>query len=310
MEYKYSIIIPHYNIPTLLRRCLKSIPQNDDIQIIVIDDCSNKESIAQLKEIESQHSQIQFVYQDKNLGGGAARNKGLSQAKGKFILFADADDFFNYCIEDILQQYKDCDADLIFFNVNAIDNNLYTHSYRCSHINKIFNLYKKNPKQAEFQLRYSYGEPWGKIYRKDFIVQNRIQFEEIKIHNDTQFSYLTGFYAKKIIVDQRALCCITYRQNSVSKQISTDRIITRVSVFSKQHQFLKQHQIDYLDERIFLSFDFCKKHNLKEELQTCYKTAKEFGLSKTKLNKYRRQIKTKKKLAFIVQVLSKIKKGL
>ncbi len=38
--FDYSIIIPHYNIPKLLLRCVKSIPERDDVQIIVVDDCS------------------------------------------------------------------------------------------------------------------------------------------------------------------------------------------------------------------------------------------------------------------------------
>lgn len=39
-QFNYTIIIPHYNIPSLLERCISSIPQRNDIQIIVIDDCS------------------------------------------------------------------------------------------------------------------------------------------------------------------------------------------------------------------------------------------------------------------------------
>lgn len=308
MQYNFSIIIPHYNIPQLLMRCISSIPQQNDIQVLVVDDCSNSDSVAKLKEMESQFSWIQFIYQNKNLGGGAARNKGLSLATGKYVLFIDADDYFNYCIRDVFQQYKDSDNDIIFFNAISIDSDLYTQTYRCSHINKIFELYKKDPAKAEFQMRYAYGEPWGKLIRRDFIEEHDIRFEETKIHNDTQFSYMTGYYAKKIAVDMRALNSITSREGSVSKQISNDRLETRVQVFAKQFQFLHQNHIEYLDDRIFLTFDYCEQNHLKDEEQACYKIAEEFGLSKSILQKKHRRIKLKRKIKSLKKRLSKIKK--
>ena len=48
----YSIIIPHYNIPDLLRRCLESIPQRDDVQVIVVDDCGSADNRRKLKNFE------------------------------------------------------------------------------------------------------------------------------------------------------------------------------------------------------------------------------------------------------------------
>jgi glycosyltransferase involved in cell wall biosynthesis len=305
----YSIIIPHFNIPELLTRCLKSIPLRDDVQTIVIDDGSNKESLEALKEIEQAFPKVQFIYQE-NRGGGAARNKGLAEAMGRYILFMDADDYFNYCINEILDQYKDSCADIVYFNVNSVDTNLYTHSYRCIHINKMFSTYSKDRAKAEFQMRYAYGEPWGKIIRHGLITEHNIRFEETPIHNDTQFSYLTGLYAKDIAVDQRAICCITNRQDSVSKKISTDRLFARVSVFSKQFQVLKQNGIDFLDDRIFLSFDYCKKNKLHQELGECYRIASQYGLTKSRLNKVHRQIRSNKRKELVLKILSKIKEKL
>ena len=72
----YTIIIPHYNIPELLVRCLKSIPARDDIQIIVIDDGSNERNKSILKEIEQTFPYIQFIYQE-NLGGAGGFFAGM-----------------------------------------------------------------------------------------------------------------------------------------------------------------------------------------------------------------------------------------
>ena len=59
----YSIVIPHYNLPALLRRCLGSIPQRDDIQVIVVDDGSSEESKSALEDIGIDFPNVQIVYQ-------------------------------------------------------------------------------------------------------------------------------------------------------------------------------------------------------------------------------------------------------
>lgn len=93
-EIVYSIIIPHKNIPDLLRRCLDSIPQRPDIQIIVVDDnsCSDKVDFAHFPGREREG--VEIVYTREGLGAGYARNVGLRHAKGRWLLFADADDYF------------------------------------------------------------------------------------------------------------------------------------------------------------------------------------------------------------------------
>ena len=83
----YTVIIPHYNIPDLLRRCLKSIPCREDVQVVVVDDRSSDENLIILKEMERGFSNVQFVYLEKNQGGGNARNVGLQYAIGTYVFF-------------------------------------------------------------------------------------------------------------------------------------------------------------------------------------------------------------------------------
>ena len=111
--YNYSIIIPHKNTPDLLQCCLNSIPEGEDIQIIIIDDNSDPEIV----DFSS------FPGQNKKSGGaGFARNLGLQIAKGKWILFSDADDFFNDCLNTVLDVYIDDPADIVYFKNNSIHN--------------------------------------------------------------------------------------------------------------------------------------------------------------------------------------------
>lgn len=91
---KYTIIIPHHNIPELLKRCIDSIPNNPEIQIIVVDD-NSKDGDNYLKKYSFlNRDNLLFISTKEGRGAGYARNIGLSKARGKWLLFADADDFF------------------------------------------------------------------------------------------------------------------------------------------------------------------------------------------------------------------------
>ena len=121
MAYTYSIIIPHYNLPALLERCLKSIPKRDDFQIVVVDDMSSEENRRKLMEMQSTFPNVQFVFCEKNGGGGAARNRGLDEAKGDYILFSDADDYFCKGFEVLLDKFSKQNNDIIYFNANFVN---------------------------------------------------------------------------------------------------------------------------------------------------------------------------------------------
>lgn len=99
----YSFVIPHHNTPDLLQRLVDSIPQRDDIEIIVVDDNSDNDKKANICR-----SDVKIIYIDKahTRGAGHARNIGMDAATGKWILFPDADDFYKPDFITVLDEYK------------------------------------------------------------------------------------------------------------------------------------------------------------------------------------------------------------
>lgn len=93
---KVSVIIPVYNVEKYLEECLDSIINQTlkEIEIICIDDGSTDSSLNVLENYKKKDKRI-IVLQQQNLGAGAARNKGLDLARGKYLSFLDADDFLN-----------------------------------------------------------------------------------------------------------------------------------------------------------------------------------------------------------------------
>lgn len=231
---KYSIIIPHYDSPQLLVRCLKSIPISEEIQVIVVDDCSPdfekySETIPELKR-----PYLELYTTVTNGGGGKARNVGLKHAKGKWILFADADDYYLDGFVDELDKYYDSDNDIVYFNIISRDelgNALTTNK------DIIYKLYEERGDERIF--RYNYTEPWGKLIRQSLIVDNNISFEEAIVANDYVFSVKTGYFAKKIAISNNCIYCYVVMKKSTSHgRMPREKKIARIVENVKVQQFL------------------------------------------------------------------------
>ncbi len=240
----YSIIIPHKNIPNLLKRCLDSIPKRDDLEIIVVDDNSDEKVVDFCDFPGLNRPDVNIIFDKIGGGGGHARNVGLSHATGKWVMFVDADDFFNYCINDIFNEYKDSAYDITFFKANSVDSNTYEPRSRAVHLNGMIDAYLNRDKAADTTLRYLFGEPWCRLIRRSLIVDNCINFEETSIHNDTAFGYKVGHAAKSISVDRRCIYTLTYRCNSVSVSISEKKKLERIQVFSRAKRFFMENGIE------------------------------------------------------------------
>ena len=94
---RLSVIIPVYNAGRYIGACLQSLYrqglEEEDFEVIVVDDGSRDDSLIQVGRLAAFHSNIQIMAQ-KNQGVSAARNNGMKKAKGTYIYFMDADDYF------------------------------------------------------------------------------------------------------------------------------------------------------------------------------------------------------------------------
>ena len=93
---KLSIIVPNYNKAETIKKTIKSIYSSNKInkyhvEIIVVDDCSIDDSVLKIKKFPT----INLIEFKKNSGAAKARNKGIENSKGKYLLFIDSDAWFN-----------------------------------------------------------------------------------------------------------------------------------------------------------------------------------------------------------------------
>lgn len=241
-DYNYSFIIPHKNIPDLLTRCVSSIPRRKDVQIIIIDDNSDPDVVNFEQFPFMEDPAVDIVFDKSGLGAGHARNLGLEKARGKWLIFADADDFFLYSIRQMLDDYIESEADLIFFQSISLDSDTYQLARELrSGGNMYVNELLRGIEGAEDILRFCHHVPWCKIVRSQVVEKNKIRFDEIKRCNDTHFSYLVGHYAKNIKGDKRAAYCVTDRANSTVKNPTAEKESLVNRVFTEELEFMNNN---------------------------------------------------------------------
>jgi len=242
---KYSVIIPHYNSPDLLVRCLASIPDIEDIQVIVVDDNSSPEKVdfAHFPGMERKHTQI--IYNKESHGAGHARNLALPHAKGKWLLFADADDFYTPDAWRLFEQYFDSPADIIYFGITSVDSDTMQPTERYKVYDRYIQAYASSQTEEDANwLRYRHDVPWGKMIRHDLVRANGIVFGESRYCNDTLFSCRCALAAKSIAVESKAAYCVTDTQTSLTKQQSPQAIQIRFEVICQKNQLLKANRLD------------------------------------------------------------------
>jgi len=190
---KYSVIIPVYNVEKYIDRCLKSIiSQNyDDLEIIVIDNGSTDSSGSICDTYASEYSNIS-VYHIENHGVGAARNFGLSKARGEFIYFVDSDD---YLVGNLFADFADklvSDLDLAVFSYyNSFEEDL-TEKQRT----------EKSLPFKELFLSDMLYTVWNKIYRREFLLENNLSFEQYELGEDVRFNLDVYRKVNKIYLSQ------------------------------------------------------------------------------------------------------------
>ena len=119
-----SIVVPMYNAEKTIRKCLGSIPDRPDVQVVIVDDASTDgcASIASDFCLSRKSQDIRMVRLSENSGEGAARNKGMSLCLGEYIHSLDSDDWLIDGVYDkVVDSLPGCAADIVYIDLEVND---------------------------------------------------------------------------------------------------------------------------------------------------------------------------------------------
>lgn len=201
MINKVSIIVPVYNVEKSIRRCIESILNQDytNFEVLLIDDGSTDCSAVICEEYAGLDSRVVLFHQ-LNGGVSSARNKGIDNSNGDFILFVDSDDYLEPNCLSILLSNNPADITYMSSNVHYDTGDVTSfHLHAAFHssseaIEKEILHLKSNPQGYVY-----FGYTWNKLFKSIIIKDHNIRFiEHLSFYEDDAFTLECFRYAKTL----------------------------------------------------------------------------------------------------------------
>lgn len=206
-----SVVMPVYNASEYLATSINDICMQTfkEFELICVDDGSIDESGDMLDAYAVKDPRIRVIHQN-NKGGGAARNRGLDTAKGKYLMFLDSDDRFEPdMIEKAVEEAEHTGADVIAFGGNVFDHK--TGEHRAAPW-----LLRHGKDVKDVSVDDPFGvvntSVWNKLYLREHIEKYDIRFQENRIVDTMYFVFMAIIYAAAISVVGDTL--VHYRTNN------------------------------------------------------------------------------------------------
>lgn len=261
---KVSVIVPVYNTEKYLKNCIDSLlKQNfEDYEIIVINDLSPGNAEEIIKSYNDK--KIVYIKNKTNKGIGYNRNLGIKKAKGEYVCFIDSDDYVREDFISKMYNYsKENNLDLCvcdYVNVDEEGNKLkeFNLSDFC-----ITNYEENNKILCEINLA-----PWNKLYKKDMLVKNKIEFSETLKYEDLSFVALSIKNSKKIGKINEQLNYYTIHNNSET----TTRDKRVFDIFKQldivRNEYKSGKYLDELTVSVLLNYTIQQRYQIDKDTQS------------------------------------------
>jgi glycosyltransferase involved in cell wall biosynthesis len=199
-----SIIVPIYNVELYLEECLNSIYALSDIsyEVILVNDGSPDNSAEIIERFKKEHPDSTTVVNRKNGGLSAARNSGLSVAKGQYIAFIDSDDYINSAaLLELYQHATNDDLDIVFAQSLTFWGDSRSPAQPLTIPNEVTSLGVTtglNLLETSFRAHYKRINCWNKIYKRDFLNHHQLHFIDKLLFEDVPFTFEAFFAASRV----------------------------------------------------------------------------------------------------------------
>lgn len=234
-----DIVIPHFNGANLIGKLLNSIKFERWINVYIVDDHSDKAQFEALSNLCQNYPSVKLLKVPKGQKGpGMARNVGIENSNGKWLFFADADDFFTDNAFEMLYRYLDSQSDLVFFPHTSIIQETGEVGTRHKFYKELINEYCKT---GDKKLFYKFYSPCSKLVSRKLIEPHAIKFDDGIGGEDNNFSLKCSYYAKEIEVSKDPVYCIVESQSSMTASYSKQVLINHFNAMSRFNDFLQKN---------------------------------------------------------------------
>lgn len=237
---KFSVIIPVYNVEKYLDRCISSVTKQTykEFEIILINDGSKDNSGTICDEYAKKDKRIKVIHQE-NAGVSTARNVGIKNAFGDYIIFVDSDDFIEInMLEKLNNIIEKNQVDCVIYNLNNIIDSGFIAEEEL--IDCMIKLIKSE----------IVNSPCNKVYKRNIIEEYNIQFDKkIEIGEDLLFNIIYLSKIKNIyFLNCKLYNYIKENNNSLTKKYKENKYKQLMFVDNKMKKYLKIYNNETLLE--------------------------------------------------------------
>lgn len=251
-----SVIVPVYNIEQYLIRCVDSILNQSytNLELILVNDGSTDNSPSICNSYSEKDDRVKTFHQ-KNKGVSAARNKGIREAKGKWVVFIDGDDWIEKnTFNKILDSKLNSDLEIIIarsFINDGLNLGKEEQAFDNAYTNKV-----NSGIEIAVNKSYKRGSVCGVVYNRNFLLANNLTFPpNIRNGEDTIFSTLATIYANKVQFVDIHFYNIYEREGSASRSWDFERIKLMLNNIRYINQYTDEHSSLTKEARNILDYD-------------------------------------------------------
>ena len=244
---KFSIIIPVYNVEDYIKKCLDSVFNQTykDFEVIVVNDGTKDNSMDIVKNYD-----VKIINQE-NSGLSEARNTGVKNAKGEYLVFLDSDDFIEKdLLKEINKSLKN-KPDVVRYQIQDFKNNEVTEKYEEEPFDNLDGI-----KAFEKICKYHYIEnAWAYAINREYYNKEKFSFKKNTYHEDFGLTPLIIIKAKKVNSINYVGYNYVQREGSIMNNKDYQKTKKKVDDFYNHYKFLKEEgKKTKLDTKYFNSF--------------------------------------------------------
>ena len=260
-KIRFSVIITAYNIEKYIEKSIQSVKNQTfkNYEIIVIDDCSKDKTVEKIEKFKD----IKIIKHEENKCLGGARNSGVKNASGQYILFLDGDDYLNNSevLEKLDKLIGEQTPDVIYMGFELTG--------------KKSGFIIPTPETCTKAYRIAgdrYANAWSKCWRRGFLEENKLEFPENRYYEDVIFIYQAISKVKSyLIADFPTHTYYSGRPNSITTNVSFKNIHDTLYNIEELMDYASKNRTEELDIKIAKEIQRCKER--LEEIYDFYKKA-------------------------------------
>lgn len=266
-----SIVMPLYNAVKYLKEALESIlcQSFKNFEVICINDASTDATMDILLDFQKKDDRIRVLSNEERCGAAYSRNKGMGVACGEYLAFLDGDDIFDErMLEKAYFAIEEKEADVVMYEYQHVSSDSIHHKlqkkhgqgYKKKYCKKIFSVQECEP----YEIVNWTLAPWNKLYRRAFIQENELLFQDLSCANDVYFVCMVLMLSERMIVLNDPTVMVYARDHSEADRISSDRdaMCTYKALMKIGQELIKRGKFDRLYECFYYRVFFYLRDGL------------------------------------------------